>query len=392
MIRTWLERGVDGFRLDIFGSIMHDAQLRNNGPRPSFQSGLPRLQDPVRTLNTEECFELATELRAVCDEFEGDRVLLGEVFGPRNVLRLPASPRAARAAPGVRIRLPRGALSGRHAARADRALRAGLPGARPADARVGEPRPHAQSVQAGRRHGKARVMATLLLTLRGVPVIYQGQEIGMTNRYIPLAEADDPIPAVVARACPRPSTVGCRSDSTATRCERRCSGTRRRARVLDPRYAAVAPRPRQPRRGERGVADRSAGLAPRVVPDAAPSPTSASSAPRGALRLRPFDDGSKVIVYERIDGTDRLLVVANLGDDRVTIDVPNGFVAAPVERPWNHASTRNRFAGPELGGDPHARLTTRPPRPTGRRRWACRGGATHWSNLPGRGGRSRRRH
>ena len=87
MIRGWLERGVDGFRLDIFGSIMQDAELRDNRWRPQVHQGLPRLQDPARTLNTQECFELATELRSVCDEFDGDRVLLGEVFGPSNVLK-----------------------------------------------------------------------------------------------------------------------------------------------------------------------------------------------------------------------------------------------------------------------------------------------------------------
>ena len=49
---------------------------------------------------------------------------------------------------------------------------------------------------------KARVLATLLCTLRGVPVIYQGQEIGMENRYIPMSEAIDPVPSVVAHRLP----------------------------------------------------------------------------------------------------------------------------------------------------------------------------------------------
>src|SRR5690606_21358162 len=41
---------------------------------------------------------------------------------------------------------------------------------------------------------KARVLATILLTLRGVPTLYQGQEVAQSNTYIPLAEAKDPIP------------------------------------------------------------------------------------------------------------------------------------------------------------------------------------------------------
>src|SRR5690606_7629862 len=40
---------------------------------------------------------------------------------------------------------------------------------------------------------KARVLATVLLTVRGVPTIYMGQELGMRNTYRPLKEAYDPI-------------------------------------------------------------------------------------------------------------------------------------------------------------------------------------------------------
>ncbi|HVM98268.1 MAG TPA: alpha-amylase family glycosyl hydrolase, partial [Candidatus Acidoferrales bacterium] len=43
---------------------------------------------------------------------------------------------------------------------------------------------------------KGRLLATLLCTLRGQPTIYQGQELGMTNTYIPLREGRDPMAAV----------------------------------------------------------------------------------------------------------------------------------------------------------------------------------------------------
>src|SRR3954447_20983166 len=88
MVRTWLQRGVDGFRLDIFGSIMHDALLRDNDPKPGWVNGMPRAQTPTHTLNTDQNFALAGDLRAVCDELEGDdRVLRGAVFGSADVLR-----------------------------------------------------------------------------------------------------------------------------------------------------------------------------------------------------------------------------------------------------------------------------------------------------------------
>lgn len=62
-VRMWLGHGVDGFRLDIFGSIMHDQALRDNGRRPTVVAGMPRVQTPDRTLNTPENFALATDLR-----------------------------------------------------------------------------------------------------------------------------------------------------------------------------------------------------------------------------------------------------------------------------------------------------------------------------------------
>jgi alpha-glucosidase len=40
--------------------------------------------------------------------------------------------------------------------------------------------------------GQARIAAMLLLTLRGTPTMYYGDEIGMTDAFIPAAEVQDP--------------------------------------------------------------------------------------------------------------------------------------------------------------------------------------------------------
>jgi oligo-1,6-glucosidase/alpha-glucosidase len=68
IIRFWLKRGVDGFRLDMFDALYEDAQLRNNTPSHK------------RTICDEDNARFAKELRAVCEEF-GGRMLLGEIFG-----------------------------------------------------------------------------------------------------------------------------------------------------------------------------------------------------------------------------------------------------------------------------------------------------------------------
>lgn len=203
MIRSWLRAGVDGFRLDIFGSCMQDAALRDNAPWPNWLSGMPRLQTPNRTLNTDDAFAFAGDLRAVCDEFGDDRVLLGEVFGPPTVLRRYVSDRGR---PGLHLVFLFDFLAARYSARTYRTLierfeREFPPPMVPTYVLENHDRTRSLS-RCGGDLRKARVLATLLCTLRGVPVIYQGQEIGMENRYIPLAEAKDPVPSVVAKRLP----------------------------------------------------------------------------------------------------------------------------------------------------------------------------------------------
>ncbi|MCB0963967.1 MAG: alpha-glucosidase, partial [Acidimicrobiales bacterium] len=205
MVRMWLGRGVDGFRLDIFGSIMHDEALRDNEARPGLVNGMPRLQRPTMTLNTTENFALAGDLRAVCDEFEGERVLLGEVFGSPEVLRRYVNDDGR---PGLHLVFLFEFLASRYSADAYRRIIEQFERDFPAPLAptyVVENHDRTRSLsRLGGDLDKARVLATLLCTLRGVPVLYQGQEIGMENRYIPLADAIDPVPRVVARRLPEP--------------------------------------------------------------------------------------------------------------------------------------------------------------------------------------------
>lgn len=68
VIRFWLTKGVDGFRLDMFDALYEDAMLRNN----TFKH--------KRTIIDEDNAAFAKELRMVCNEF-GEKMLLGEIFG-----------------------------------------------------------------------------------------------------------------------------------------------------------------------------------------------------------------------------------------------------------------------------------------------------------------------
>ena len=77
-------------RCSFFNCIIKDAEFKDNPfsllhvvPSEDFPGG--NFQIRKHSLNQEENFELAKELRKVVDEFQPDRLLLGEVFGKNDV-------------------------------------------------------------------------------------------------------------------------------------------------------------------------------------------------------------------------------------------------------------------------------------------------------------------
>jgi len=81
-MRFWLERGVDGFRLDTVNFYTHDARLRDNGPAPLGPKGFPinpyEAQDHAYSKSQPENLAVLEQIRALTNEF-GTRVLVGEV-------------------------------------------------------------------------------------------------------------------------------------------------------------------------------------------------------------------------------------------------------------------------------------------------------------------------
>lgn len=194
-VRFWLDRGVDGFRLDMFGSIMKDPEFRDNPLRPTASRVTPpRLYPHEFNENTPDNIELARELRAVCDEYEPERVLLGEVFGPAEVLQAYTGGPGGN---GLHLAFLFEFLVFKYDAGWFHDVIARFEHAFPAPAQptyVVENHDRSRSIdRLGGDEEKARVLATILLTVRGVPTIYMGQELGMANTYRPLRDALDPI-------------------------------------------------------------------------------------------------------------------------------------------------------------------------------------------------------
>jgi alpha-glucosidase len=201
VVRTWLDRGVDGFRLDVFNTFFKDAELRANPRRPGPDPW--SRQRHVFDRNQPELVEFLAELRAVVDEQPG-RMTVGELFdgtateavayvAPRHlvfdwaVMNLPWDAGAFRRAIAVREavfgpdRWPANALSNhdqpRHASRYDEPAAGGAPGAALGDD-VGDVR--------------AKVAAAALLTMRGTPFLYYGEEVAQRDIHVPRATAFDP--------------------------------------------------------------------------------------------------------------------------------------------------------------------------------------------------------
>jgi alpha-glucosidase len=70
-MRFWLDRGVDGFRMDVLWLLIKDAHFRNNPPNPDYHDGLQAIasQLPVYTADQPETHKIVAEMRAVLDAY-----------------------------------------------------------------------------------------------------------------------------------------------------------------------------------------------------------------------------------------------------------------------------------------------------------------------------------
>ncbi|ACA18621.1 alpha amylase catalytic region [Methylobacterium sp. 4-46] len=191
VLRFWLDRGVDGFRVDAIHHLIEDEALRDNPPNPEWRPGQSpaRAVIRVRTMDQPEVHDAVAAMRWVADRYP-DRVLIGEAYLP--IDRLMAY--YGRDLSGFHLPFNFHLLSTPWEPRAIadlvRAYEAALPPGGWPNWVLGN---HDRSRLVSRLGAEqARVAATLLLTLRGTPTIYQGEEIGMRDVPIPRERVQDP--------------------------------------------------------------------------------------------------------------------------------------------------------------------------------------------------------
>ena len=200
ILRFWLDRGVDGFRIDVAQGLVKDLELRSNPQRRRVDPSMDRLQrwdafDHVHDIAQPETQEVFAAWRAICEEY--DAVLVGETS-------VASADCLAALLPGTGLHAGfwlRPAQLGWHPAALRQALTAPLAAVDDpntiawAASTLDERRPASRfgGGDLGRRRSLA--LSTLLLFLPGLPFLYQGEELGLVDGIVPPRRRVDPVAA-----------------------------------------------------------------------------------------------------------------------------------------------------------------------------------------------------
>ncbi len=193
VLRFWLDRGIDGFRIDALQGVVKDEQFRDNPPNPTWKPGDPPYLEQIGRYTEDQpgLHEIAQEMRAVVDGYE-QRMMIGEIYLPMDRLvqyyggqldeiHLPfnfqfvtmptwEAQTVHRIVDAYETMLPPGAWPNWVLGNHDRTRIA---------------------TRVGREQARATQM--LLLTLRGTPTCYYGEELNIQDVPVPLALIRDPM-------------------------------------------------------------------------------------------------------------------------------------------------------------------------------------------------------
>jgi alpha-glucosidase len=190
-MRFWLSRGVDGFRVDVMWHLYKDDLWRDNPVNPDYKKGEPEYDKllPLYTTDHGDVIDIVVKMRRVMDEYD-EKVMIGEMYLPIHQTMAYYGPNNKGAhLPGNFTLLLAEWKAGKFNVCIDECESSLPEGAWPNWVLGNHDRPRLAT-----RIGKDQlgVAAMLLLTLRGTPTIYYGEEIGMHDVDIPKDEMQDP--------------------------------------------------------------------------------------------------------------------------------------------------------------------------------------------------------
>ena len=190
-LRFWLDRGVDGFRVDVIWHLIKDGGLRDNPVNPAFAPGMPEINRllQLHSADQPEVQGVVAEMRRVLEDYD-ERVLIGEIYLPLERLVAYYGEDLAGAHLPFNFQLIHTAWRAEAVAALIDEYEGLLPDGGWPNWVLGN---HDQPRIGGRvPHGQGRIAAMLLLTLRGTPTLYYGDEIGLGRVPVPPDRVQDP--------------------------------------------------------------------------------------------------------------------------------------------------------------------------------------------------------
>lgn len=214
-MRFWLERGVDGFRVDVIWLLMKDDRFRDEPLQPNWDGLNPhaRLQH-LHTANLPEVHGIIRRMRTLLDAYD-ERLMVGEIYLPNNELIAYYGTRLDECHLPFNFQL----INARWEPDIVRCLvdqyETDLPSGAWPNWVLGNHDQRRLATRVGCE--QARVAIMLLLTLRGTPTWYYGDELGMEDVPIPRESMKDPQalnqPAIADRMSRDPARTPMQWDS-----------------------------------------------------------------------------------------------------------------------------------------------------------------------------------
>ncbi len=193
VMRFWLDKGVDGFRVDVIWMMMKDPEFRDEPVDPNWDGVVTFTElQHIYTQGLPEVHYLIRDMRTVMDEYD-ERVMIGEIYLPFEELVTYYGDNLDECHLPFNFHLILSQWSAPALRRLAEEYEAALPQGGWPNWVLGNHDQHRIATRIGT--GQARVANMLLLTLRGTPTTYYGEELGMVDGEIPFDKIQDP-PAV----------------------------------------------------------------------------------------------------------------------------------------------------------------------------------------------------
>jgi alpha-glucosidase len=198
-LRFWLDKGVDGFRLDTVNYYFHDQLLRSNPALPPGMAEFDTIpyffQDHIHQKTQPENLAFIERLRAMTDSYSG-RVMVGEISAGHRARQVMGeyTRGTKRLHMAYSFDMLGANFSPEHFRETIEAFFAAAPDGWPAWAFSNHdtPRHISRWAEHGSPEALARLSAALLLSLEGSIYIYQGEELGQIETELYLHELRDP--------------------------------------------------------------------------------------------------------------------------------------------------------------------------------------------------------